>query len=161
MFGYFKQFVYVQLAHDRLTVRDPKTHESISEVPEVAYTKNGALSILAVGAEARSAAGAAGAILANPFAHPRSLLSDFTLAEHVLKGFLKRLRPSASLLPNATFVMHPLGEHEGGLTQIEIRVIRELALGARASEVVVWQGIALRDEQLLEGTFPPGGKVLG
>ena len=56
-------------------------------------------------------------------------------------------------------VMHPLGDPEGGFTQIEIRALRETALGAGAKKVTMWHGRALTDQELMSGTFPSDGKI--
>ncbi|HEY5283131.1 MAG TPA: rod shape-determining protein MreB [Polyangia bacterium] len=115
---------------------------------------------MAVGNEARGAALSGQVTVVNPFAHPRSVLSDFTLADQVLKAFLRRLPPSSFFRLSPTFVIHPIGEFEGGLTQIELHAMRELGLGAGATEVILWQGPALTDEQLLNQAYPTNGKVL-
>jgi rod shape-determining protein MreB len=56
--------------------------------------------------------------------------------------------------------MHLLGNPAGGFTQVEIRAFHEMAIGAGAGEVKVWQGRALTDQELLSGTFPADGKLL-
>ena len=55
-------------------------------------------------------------------------------------------------------VMHPMGNYDGGLTQVEIRCLRELSLSAGASKVFIWQGQNLTDEQLLAEQFPANGQ---
>jgi rod shape-determining protein MreB and related proteins len=154
--------LYLQLSAQRLHIRKPKSGEQIDEVPEIAISRAGGRSvILAVGAPARAAAaGAAHAELSNPFAHPRSLVSDFTIAEQVIKFFVQRISGKGWLSLAPIIVMHPLGEHEGGLTQVEIRALRELALGAGACRVQVWQGPQLSDAQLLANEFPSTGQLL-
>lgn len=156
---FFVPIAYIQLSPDCLTIKNPKSGESISEVPEVAITSIGKPKILAVGARARSLQAEPVQII-NPFVHPRTLLADFTLAQQVVKVFLKRLLRSSIFMPSPRLVMHPLGEHAGGLTQIEIRALHELALGAGASEAAVWQGRALTDAELLAWAFPLDGQRL-
>jgi len=88
-------------------------------------------------------------------------VSDFTLAEQLLKAFARRVvQGRLRWAPSPAIVIHPLGEHCGGLTQVEIRALQELALGLGASGVQIWQGPALTDEQLLSGDFPDSGKFL-
>lgn len=117
--------------------------------------------MLAVSTAARAAAAQGGAQVFNPFAHPRSLVSDFTLAQQVLKTFVRRVVGGGfRFLPSPLVVMHPLGEHAGGLTQVEVRALRELALGLGAREAQVWQGPALTDEQVRSGTWPGGGSPI-
>lgn len=160
MLGFFKQHIYVQLSRDRMTVRDAKTNEIVSEAPELAISGGEKPHVLAVGSLARRHALEPGVRIVNPFSHPRSLLSDFTSAEKILQEFMRRVLGTNLVKPSPVVVMHPLGEYEGGLTQIEIRALRELALGAGASSVVVWQGSPLTNEQVSTGNFPQSGNVL-
>lgn len=161
--AFFTRPLYIQLSPQRVLVRDPKSGRFVDEVPEIAVSRppGGKATIVAVGAEARMAAAQAGAQLHNPFAHPRSLVSDFTLASELLKAFVHRVGGGGlRFMPSPAIVLHPLGEHEGGLTQIELRALREMAFGVGATEVQLWQGPPLTDEQLLSGEFPPSGRVL-
>jgi rod shape-determining protein MreB and related proteins len=158
--AYLSRYLYIQLAPERLTVRDPKTQVTVSEVPEVAIARppGQKATVLAIGTEAKSLASTAHTAVINPFAHPRSLISDFTAAELVLKAFVKRIAGKSFWQPAPVLVMHPLVNYEGGLTQVEIRCLRELAMAAGASRVCVWQGPHLSDEQLLVEQFPPNGQ---
>ena len=160
--AFFTQRLYIQLSPQRVLVRDPKSGLAIDEIPEIAVKRppGGKATVLAVGQEARGAAAQPDATLHNPFAHPRSLVSDFTLAEHVLKDFMWRVRGKRLFGPSPVIVMHPLGEHAGGLTQVELRAFRELALGAGASQVSIWVGPALTDEQLLSDKLPASGRIV-
>lgn len=152
--------VYVQVSPERLTVRNARTGEAISEVPEVAIAHDPKPRIVGVGTEARSHKSTPSVKIINPFAHPRSLVSDFTVGEQLLKAFLRRLQGRSIFALSPKVVMHPLGDPAGGFTQVEIRAFHEMALGAGASRVVVWQGRGLTDQELLSGKFPSGGQVL-
>ena len=158
--SYFHTPIYVQLTPDRLTVRNPRVARSISEVPEIAFMHEPKPTVVAFGKQARSAASAPGVRLSNPFAHPRTLVSDFTLGEQVLKAFIASVLDKAFLKPAPRIIMHPLDEPDGGWTQIEVRALHEMALGAGASQVTIWQGVQLSDQELLAGTFPASGKRL-
>ncbi len=149
--------IYIQLSPQRLTVRNVKSGESWSEVPEVAISTAKPARILDIGASARLQSGAT---IVNPFAHPRSLVSDFNVAEQLLKVLLRRLLKRSFFAPSPKLVMHPLGEPEGGFTQVEIRAFHEMALGAGAFSVIVWEGRPLSDQELLSGKFSGGGRVL-
>jgi rod shape-determining protein MreB len=72
----------------------------------------------------------------------------------VIKFFIRRIGSKSAFRPSPRIVIHPLGEHEGGLTQVETRALRELALGDGASEAHVWQGPVLSDEQVSTRSFP-------
>jgi rod shape-determining protein MreB len=87
-------------------------------------------------------------------------VSDFTAGEQLLKIFLRRVQGSSIFAISPKVVMHPQREPDGGFTQIEIRALHEMAMGAGASRVVVWQGRGLSDQELLSGQFPSGGQVL-
>jgi rod shape-determining protein MreB len=69
------------------------------------------------------------------------LLADFTMAEHQLKGGIKKLRQSI-LSPN--ILIHPMELTDGGLTQVELRAFRELGLGVGGSKVATWEGAVLK-----------------
>ena len=103
--------------------------------------------ILAVGAQARAVASAQAAELVNPFNHPRTLVADFTVAEQLLKEFVRRMQSNSWFALAPRMVMHPLGSPAGGFTQVERRALREMALGAGASEVVLWVGRELSDQE--------------
>lgn len=152
----FRPLIYVQISPERLTVRNVKTGASISEIPEIAIRgkrDDPKARIVAIGALARVAAKAdAGVSVFNPFAHPRSPMSDLVLAEQLLKGLLYPLQKGfLRLAPK--IVVHPLGQPEGGLTLEEQRAFRKLAVGAGASKAVLWQGHELSDDELRQGRF--------
>jgi len=152
--------LYVQIAPDRLVVRDPQSGKAFSEPPEVAITRSPKAKIVGIGSEARQRSTEPSVAVVNPFAHPRSLVSDFTVGEQLLKAAIARVKGSSVVAVAPRVVMHPLGDPAGGFTQVEIRAFHEMALGAGAREVKVWQGRALTDQELLAGTFPPDGKLL-
>jgi len=81
-----------------------------------------------------------------PFSHKRSLVGDFTAAEKLLKALVKEVQQG--LVLSVSIVIHPMERIEGGLSQIEERALRELAIGAGASRVAVWVGDALTDEEV-------------
>ena len=162
--NFLKPCIYVQLSPTRLTVRDPKTLRFVSEVPEIAvrHPATDKATIVAVGSAARAAAAnMPNAAVFNPFAHPRSLVSDFTAGVEVFKAFILRVRAKSLFAPVPVLIIHPLDEPEGGFTPIEIRAFQEMAIGAGASNARIWLGTALTDEQLLSDQFPATGRMLG
>jgi rod shape-determining protein MreB and related proteins len=156
MFRSFVPVLYVRVSPERLVVTNVKTGESLSEVPELAIARDPER-IVAIGSAARSAAAQSGAVVVSPFAHPRSLVSDFTSAEQLLKRFVRRLYGKAWFSPSPRVVIHPLGNPEGGFTQIERRAFREMALAVGAAQVVVWTGRELTNQEVAEGEFPAEG----
>lgn len=160
MISFFNRTLYVQISPERLTVRDPKSGVALSEVAEVAISSGIKEKIVGVGAGARAAMHDPAVKLVRPFAHPRSLVSDFTVADQLLKEFIRRMPGQSFIRLAPVVVMHPQGEPEGGFTQVEIRAFHELAMSAGASRVKVWQGRDLTDQELLSGSFPATGQVL-
>lgn len=152
--------IYVQVSPERLTVKNIKTGQFISEVPEMALARSPVRKVVGIGDQARALASDAGVELVNPFAHPRSLISDFSLGEQVLKAFLYRVQRRSWLAVSPWVILHPLGNPAGGLTQVECRAFHEMAQGAGAAKVTLWQGRNLSDQELLSKQFPPDGRVL-
>jgi rod shape-determining protein MreB len=153
--------LYVRISPQRLAIRNVRTGQEIADVPELAITSGaGTPRVVALGSQARVHWSSPSVRIVNPFAHPRSLISDFALAQHLLRGFLRPLLGRFPMRRAPFIVMHPQGTPEGGYTQVEIRALHELARGGGASGTVVWEGRALTDAQVLSRTFPPDGRVL-
>jgi len=155
----FIPLIYIQISPEKLTLKNIKSGEVISEVPElaIAYEKNA--HIVGTGNEAVFHRSKPSVKIINPFAHPRTLVSDFTVAEQLLKAMVNRLLGSSIFAVSPKIVLHPLGDPAGGFTQVELRAFREMAYGAGASQVVVWTGRTLTDLELSSGNFPNDGQV--
>jgi rod shape-determining protein MreB and related proteins len=86
---------------------------------------------------------------ANPaFSSQRTLVDNFTAAQQCLKAALSEARGSRFVL-STRVVIHPVEKIDGGLTQSEDRLYRELAIGAGASKVIVWVGAPLSDAEVM------------
>lgn len=148
MFGFLNPILYVMVSADLLTIKNIRTGQVISDVPEVAISNEPKPKILAVGSKARNAAALQPSQVVNPFGHPRSLVSDFTVAEQLLKHQVRQATGSAFIALAPTIIMHPLGDPAGGFTQVELRAFREMALGAGASKVYLKTGRPLTDQEI-------------
>jgi rod shape-determining protein MreB len=155
-FNRFIPTIYVQVSPERLTLRNPRSGMVISEVPEIAISYGDKVQIVGAGSEASSYRANPSVKVLNPFAHPRSLVSDFTVAEHLLKIFLRRMQRSSFFAISPKVIFHPMGEPVGGFTQVEFRAFREMAFGAGAAQVVIWAGHPLTDRELLSEQYPAG-----
>lgn len=85
-----------------------------------------------------------------PFTSERLLVGNFDLAENLLKkAFKEAYKGPGWLGDKPVIIMHPLEMTEGGLSIVEERVFRELALGAfgRVCKVVIWLGNELSDNE--------------
>lgn len=80
--------------------------------------------------------------------HPRMLLADFTVAGHLLKHGLKRLRETRFFRSSPQMLIQPMDKLDGGLSGIEKRAWYELCLAAGARKAWVWTGDVLDAEGL-------------
>ena len=94
----------------------------------------------------KNTSGGASAERTASFSHRRAVVGDFTAAQALLKQLVNEVRQGFSL--SVQVVIHPMERIEGGLSQIEERALRELAIGAGATRVVVWVGDPLDDSQV-------------
>jgi hypothetical protein len=85
---------------------------------------------------------------ATPFTTQRLLVGHFTNAESALRDGLREATGPGWFKPSPEVVMHPLEMVEGGLSEIEDRIFRELAIGAGARRVAVWVGPELSDAEV-------------
>lgn len=150
MFDAARPLLYVTLAPECLTIRNLRSGLVIAEVPELAMSRSPTPEILGVGSKARQAAAAQAAQVINPFDHPRSLVADFTAAEQVLRLLVRQATGHSFFAMAPIIFIHPLGEPEGGFTQLEYRAFREMALGAGASRVYLLEGKLLTDREILQ-----------
>ena len=153
IFSIFKPTVYIQISSALVTLKNFKTGEVISEVPEMAVRLPPKAMILAVGPEARQVSVLEQVDIVNPFGHPRSLVSDFNAAQQFLKYQFRRVQSRSMLVLPPKVVLHPMGSPEGGFTQIELRALREIALGAGAAHVTMWTGRPLSDQEVVSRSF--------
>jgi rod shape-determining protein MreB len=85
-----------------------------------------------------------------PFSTERLLVGDFEAAQETLKQALRQAAGGGLFAVSPRVVIQPLESIEGGLSEIEERVLRELASGAGARQVAVWVGPELDDAQVRE-----------
>lgn len=76
----------------------------------------------------------------NPFSHPRVLVNNFQKAEKILQHAFRYVHKSKFFAPSPRVVVQPMEKIEGGLTDVEERVFRELCLSAGAREVFLHVG---------------------
>jgi rod shape-determining protein MreB len=158
----FNRILYIQLSPQRLVVRDPRSGQTFDEAPEIAIARaaKGKARIVGIGAQARQHAAEPDVVIVNPFAHPRSLVSDFIVAEQLLKQVVRRMAAGMLFAASPDIVIHPQGDPEGGFTQVELRALKELGMAAGGHAVRIWRGPALSDEDLLARRFPASGQLL-
>ena len=80
-----------------------------------------------------------------PFTTARLLIGQFAEAEKLLKRASKEVSSGGFFALSPRIVIQPLEMIEGGVSEVELRVLREVAMGAGASKTVVWVGGVLSD----------------
>ncbi len=137
----FASVLYVQIWENRIKVTDISNNECFDDSPIVIIqtAENGAKTISGIGKKASEVI-KPNEVAVNPFSHPRQLFSDFYVGEKLLQHAFKQLSNIKSLRPRPKVIVHPMEKIEGGLSMIENRAFRELALGAGAIEVKLYTG---------------------
>ena len=162
IFDYLKKFTcsgpyYVRIRTNLISARDISNGKTVEDKPVVAIHIEGRhRNILAIGASATFKAELTDYefTLINGFDHPRSIISDFEIAEHTMRYFISQLRDNQTFQPRPEIVIHVLEKNEGGLTDVEVRALLELAAGAGARQAYVWTGDELTDQNFKNNSFP-------
>jgi len=142
---HFDNILYIQIWSEMLKVKDVHSGMEFYQPPYIALEQNsrGKLIVNAVGTAARNLVGTTNLDIKNPFSHPRLLVADFQKAEKILMHAVREACGKRMFAPSPRVVIQPMEKLEGGLTDIELRVFRELCMGAGAREVVVYVGSSL------------------
>ena len=143
----FGTTIYIQIWENRIKVVDTISGVVFDEAPLVAIetTKSGQEVIIAAGNSAKSITVNSNVIVVNPFSHPRALLNDFCVAEKLIQYTFHQILGKKLLSPSPAVIIQPMDKTEGGLTMIEKKAFRELALGAGARDVVLKEGAPIID----------------
>jgi len=86
----------------------------------------------------------------HPFTTSRLLVGEFTEAESLLSSALKQEYKGKWFSPSPIVIIQAMEMAEGGLSSVESSVIRELAFGAGARKVLLWEGKTLSSEEVIE-----------
>ena len=85
------------------------------------------------------------------FTTKRLLVGDFSAAQDCLSKAIKRLAPKKLFTrKTAAVVMHPMEMYEGGLSEVEERILKELAYGSGATKVVLHIGDTLSAKEAID-----------
>ena len=150
---YFAPILYVELSPERLTVCNLTRGVRISEKPEIAMLqKDQRNTVIAIGDQAKRHKGKPSVTMINPFVHPRTLLPDISVASRVLKDFVERVCPrSAFRAP--ILLMHPLGQPEGGFTEVELGTLDRMGRDIRAHKTLIWLEREISTQEMLSKDF--------
>ena len=82
------------------------------------------------------------------FTTRRLLVGQFSIAERCLKDAIASVVGRGLIPKSVGIVVHPEEMVDGGLSEVEERLFRELCIGAGAKKVAVWIGAPLSTSQL-------------
>jgi hypothetical protein len=84
------------------------------------------------------------------FTTTRLLIGTFTSAVQCLKHAVRSSTPNSWFKPKPILLIQPMEMNEGGLSEIEDKILRECALESGARKVVVWIGVELSNDKAIE-----------
>ena len=87
-----------------------------------------------------------------PFTTARLLVGQFQEAESLLRKAMGGIGNGGPFRVSPVIVIHPLEMVEGGLSEVEERAYRELAMGAGARKAFVHVGAPLADSEVASVT---------
>jgi rod shape-determining protein MreB len=137
----FSCIIYIRLQENRVRVTHIDSQTTFDEKPYIAIDSKNPKKVIvsAIGSNAYDLRNATGVEVFNPFSHTRLLVNGFAKAEKIIQHAIREVCKT-KLFVSPIVVMHPLEKLEGGITDIELRVYRELAFGAGAREVYIHIG---------------------
>jgi rod shape-determining protein MreB len=91
------------------------------------------------------------------FSNARLAIAHFQTCETLLKQAITRVQ-SKSIFKKLTLVMHQQDMNEGGLCEIEERILLEIGYGAGASKVFIWQGEPLNADLVTQKVYEKESK---
>lgn len=94
-------------------------------------------------------------MITGAFSNARLDIAHFQTCEAQLKEAISRVQ-SKSLLQSLTLVMHQQVLNDGGLCEIEERILLELGLGSGASKVFIWHDEPLTSELIKQKIYEKG-----
>lgn len=146
--GLFNNDLLVELSEKKIVIRAIGKGSMLEYEAYLAVKTTGQKDeVIGVGSKAKLQGGTNVRVV-NPFSHPRSFVADFYVAEHLLQHGLGQIQKSKFFKLAPRIIMHQLEKTEGGLTNIEERVLRELAFGSGARDVVIYVGDKLDSESI-------------
>jgi hypothetical protein len=84
------------------------------------------------------------------FTTERLLVGEFSIAEKLLKNGLKQFKKTILLAFRPIVVIQPMEMVQNEISEVEKRLLKELALGSGAYKAVVWIGHELSDDEIKE-----------
>ena len=139
---HFFHTIYIQIWKERVSISWDGSSEIFDERPYIAIGKDN-LVVKAIGNEAYFMLGSTEFEVSNPFSHSRLFINDFNKAEMVLRYGIEQLFKTKTIIFSPIIIIHPREKLDGGITNIECRLFKELSLSIGAREAYVHAGEVL------------------
>lgn len=138
----FSNDLYIQIWENRIKISRLGTYEKYDQEPLIAIKnkKKRKSPVVGIGDSVKTLGPTEYDKIVNPFKHPRVLVHDFSAAEKVIQHAVRSLHKGMWGPPAPRVIFHPMEKLEGGITEIEEKVYRELCMGAGAREALIHIG---------------------
>ncbi len=83
------------------------------------------------------------------FTTGRQLIAEYSIAEDTLRNGMKKLFAKRLFTPHPLMLIQPMEKINSGISEVEERVLHELAISAGARKVVVWVGNKLTNREVI------------
>jgi hypothetical protein len=84
------------------------------------------------------------------FTTTRLLIGTFAPAAQCLKRAVSSSTPNSWFKAKPVLLIQPMEMNDGGLSEVEDRILRECAIGAGARKIIVWIGAELSNDKAIE-----------
>ena len=119
IFDIFSSNLYIRIWKNRINVRDVENNIQVEESSAESFTGK------------------------------RILVGDFTVADQLLRKLIQKINKNKFIVLNQNIVIHPLEMIEGGISQTEARILRELAAVQNARKIILNIGHELSDFEVM------------
>jgi len=87
-----------------------------------------------------------------PFTSSRCLIGNFNIAESLIKTAFTDVLDQKLFAPSPIGLIHGVDKSEGGYSEVEERVLRELGYGSGCRKVYIWHGRELSNQEVRQHT---------
>ena len=115
----FENTIYIRLNRNKVTIRHIETKKQVVIIPKKSFTTE------------------------------RLLIGDFSNAENAIKDGIRKLYTRKWFSPSPKMLIQQLEMNEGGLSEVENRILKEVSIAVGARNSVVWDGDELTDKEVL------------
>jgi rod shape-determining protein MreB len=157
--GMFKNTLYVRIKPEYISVRSIETKNIFEDTPRIALNQK--MEVVAVGKEIETLppTDEGRPSIHNAFKHPRTIISDATIAGITLRHFFRKVTNSTAIVRPA-IIFHPLESLEGGITPVEANALYSAGARGGAREIYIWIGRELMDTEIHSWRFPDEGMLI-